>query len=86
VSGTGAIGGYTVVNLFSTVRLARMLDLFVRVNNVFDKRYATAGFLTSNSFNPNGSFRADPDDWTNENGVSPAAPRAAWAGLRLHWD
>jgi len=86
VSGTGTIGGYTVVNLFSTVHITRILDFLVRVNNVFDKRYVTAGFLTSNSFNPNGSFRADPDDWTNENSVSPAAPRGAWAGLRLHWE
>ena len=35
--------------------LAKMADLFVRIVNVFDKHYATAGFLTSNSFNPNGS-------------------------------
>ena len=85
VIGTGSIGGYAVVNLFSTVHIASTLDVFVRLNNVFDRKYATAGFLTSNSFEPTGRFRANPDDWTNENAISPAAPRAAWAGIRLHW-
>ena len=60
--------------------------LFVRVVNVFNKQYATAGFLTSNTFNPNGTFRADPDDWTNENAVSPAQPRAVWLGMRFRWE
>jgi outer membrane receptor protein involved in Fe transport len=85
VSGTGRIGGYTAVNLHSTYRLGKSADLFVRVANVFDKRFATAGFLTSNSFNANGSFRADPDDWTNENAVSPSQPRAVWVGMRFRW-
>jgi iron complex outermembrane receptor protein len=86
IIGTGSIGGYAVVNLFSTLRIGRRVDVFVRVNNVFDRHYATAGFLTSNSFDPDGTFRHDPHDWTNENAVSPSAPRAAWVGLRLHWD
>jgi len=86
VIGTGSIGGYAVVNLFTTVRINKWADIFARVNNLFDRKYATAGFLTSNSFNANGSFRDDPDAWTNENAVSPAAPLSAWAGVRLHWD
>ena len=49
-------------------------------------RFATAGFLTSSSFNPNGSFRTNPADWSNENAVGPAAPRAIWAGVRLRFD
>ena len=52
---------------------------------MFDKEYATAGFLTTNTFNPNGLFLTDPDDWTNENAVSPGAPRI-WAGIRVHLD
>ena len=51
--------------------------------NAFNKQYETAGFLTSNTFNPNGSFRPDPDTYSNENAVSPATPRAIWAGVRL---
>jgi len=51
-----------------------------------NREYATAGFLTSNSFNPNGTFRPNPNDWTNENAVSPAAPRAIWAGVRINFN
>jgi len=86
ILGTGTVGGYATVNLFTTVRINKSIDLFARVNNVFDRKYATAGFLSSNAFDPNGAFRPDPDDWTNENSVSPGAPIAAWAGIRLHWD
>lgn len=73
------------MNLDSTWHVAKRVDLFVRVVNVFDKHYATAGFLTTNSFNPDGTFRADPDDWTNENAVSPGQPIAVWAGVRVRF-
>jgi outer membrane receptor protein involved in Fe transport len=86
ISGTGWIPGYAVVNLQGTFKVAKAFDVFARVANVFDKQYATGGFLTGNSFNANGTFRANPNDWTNENAVSPAAPRALWAGVRLRWN
>ena len=85
IAGSGWISGYTVLNLNSTFHVGKAVDVFVRVVNVFDKQYATAGFLTSSSFNPDGSFRADPGEWTNENAVSPAQPRAAWVGVRFRW-
>jgi iron complex outermembrane recepter protein len=59
------------------------VQLFARVVNLFDRRYATAGFLTSNAFTPSGTFIANPSNWTNENAVSPAQPFAVWAGVRL---
>jgi outer membrane receptor protein involved in Fe transport len=83
--GSGHIGGYSVVNLDTTWHMTKWSDLFVRVVNVFDKHYATAGFLASNVFNPDGTFRPDPDDWTNENSVSPAQPIAVWAGVRVRF-
>jgi outer membrane receptor protein involved in Fe transport len=86
VAGSGWISGYTVLNLHSSYRIGKFAEVFVRVVNVFDREYATAGFLTSNPFNPNGSFRADPKNWTNENAVSPAQPRAVWVGMRFRWD
>ena len=86
IIGTGRIGGYGVVNLDSTFRVSKALDVFVKVANLFDNHYATAGFLTSNGFNPDGTFRANPDDWTSENAVSPAQPLAIWAGVRLHFE
>lgn len=86
VIGTGQIGGYSVVNMQSTYHFGKVVDVFFRLTNVLDHKYATAGFLTSNPFNPNGSYRFNPDDWTNENAVSPAQPRAIWAGVQLHWE
>ena len=76
VVGSGWIPGYAVVNLQSSYHVSKRLELFARLGNLFDKRYATAGFLTSSSFNPNGSLIANPNDLPNENAVSPGAPRA----------
>ena len=86
VSGSGWIPGYTALNLQSTYHITKHAEIFARLINLFDKRYATAGFLTSSSFNPNGSFIPNPNNWPNENAISPAAPRAIWAGLRVQWE
>jgi outer membrane receptor protein involved in Fe transport len=86
VSGSGWTSGYAVVNLQSTYHITKRVQVFARLVNVFDKQYATAGFLTSSSFNPNGSFIPNPNNWPNENAVSPAAPRAIWVGMRLQWE
>ena len=83
IAGSGWIPGYAVVNLRTTYRVSKRLELFARLGNLFDKRYATAGFLTSNSFNPNGSLISNPDNWPNENTVSPGAPRAVFGGIRV---
>ncbi len=86
IAGTGWIPGYAVINLQSTYRLTKHAELFARLVNLLNKEYSTAGFLTSNSFNPNGSFRPNPGDWTNENAVAPGQPRAIWAGVRVNFD
>jgi outer membrane receptor protein involved in Fe transport len=85
-TGTGWIPSYAVVNLQGTYQLGKSVDLFARIVNVLDKQYSTAGFLTSSTFDPNGTFRANPDERTHENAVSPGTPRAVWAGVRLHFD
>jgi outer membrane receptor protein involved in Fe transport len=83
IEGSGWIPGYAVVNLHSTYHVTKKFEVFARLVNAFNKEYSTAGFLTANSFNPNGSFRFNPNAWTNENAVSPAQPRAIWAGVRI---
>jgi iron complex outermembrane receptor protein len=83
VQGTGRLPSYTVVNLQTSLRLAKQVQIFARIINLLDRKYSTAGFLTSNSFTPNGAFIANPNNWTNENAVSPAEPFAVWAGVRL---
>ncbi|HEX5459974.1 MAG TPA: TonB-dependent receptor [Steroidobacteraceae bacterium] len=83
IMGSGHIGGYVVVNLQGTYHVSPRFDVFARCANLLNRQYATAGFLTTSTFNPNGTYRFDPGDWTNENAVSPGAPFALWAGIRL---
>jgi outer membrane receptor protein involved in Fe transport len=85
-TGTGWIPSYAILQLQGTYHLEKSVDLFARIVNVLDKQYSTAGFLTTNTFNPNGTFRSNPLDRTHENAVSPGTPRAVWAGVRVHFD
>jgi outer membrane receptor protein involved in Fe transport len=86
ISGSGWIPGYTVVNLQSTYHLTKHADIFARLINLFDKQYATAGFLNTSAFTPNGTFIPDPNNRPHENAVAPAAPRAIWVGARVRWE
>ena len=85
INGSGWIPGYTTLNLNAAYRFNSTFEVFARVTNVLNKDYYTAGFLTQNVYNPNGTFRADPDDWTNENDVVPGAPRQVWGGVRARF-
>ncbi|MBV8402930.1 MAG: TonB-dependent receptor [Gammaproteobacteria bacterium] len=86
ILGSGRLPAYAVTDLHATVRIAAGCELFAKVANLFDRHYATAGFLASNSFTAAGTFIAAPAGWTNEDLVSPAQPRALWAGVRLRRD
>lgn len=79
--GPGRLPGYAILNLNGEASLGGGWQLFAKVNNVFDKRYATAGALAENPF-VGGSFQTNPDDWRRETFVAPGAPRAAWVGVR----
>lgn len=77
----GPIPGYGVVNLDATYRLTRDWGLFLKVNNVLDKEYETAGVLGENFFNgPGQTF--DATAVTDEQFRSVAAPRGVWLGVR----
>jgi len=79
--GLGKIPGYAILNVNAEAKLGGGWQLFAKVNNVFDKRYATAGSLAENPF-VGGSFQANSADWHRETFVAPGAPRAAWLGVR----
>ncbi len=79
--GAGKVGGYAVLNLNAELGLGAGWQAFARVNNVFDRRYASAGVLAENPF-VGGVFQANPDNWRRESFVAPGAPRAAWVGVR----
>ena len=75
-----------MVNLQSTYHVTKHAEIFARLMNLFDKQYATAGFLTASSFAPNGTFIPNPANRPHENAVAPAAPRALWIGMRVRWE
>ncbi len=81
-NGAGRIGGFAVVDLTGSWKFGKNLELFGKVANLFDRRYATAGLLGENAFDAAGALQA-PADWRAEQFVGPGAPRAAWVGLRM---
>jgi outer membrane receptor protein involved in Fe transport len=68
---------------YAAYRFNKNIEIFARMTNVTNKDYYTAGFLTQNVYNSNGTFRTNPNDWTNENAVVPGAPREIWGGVRV---
>jgi outer membrane receptor protein involved in Fe transport len=91
--GSGKSPGYGVANLGARYNLNRMLQLFVQVNNLFDRRYYSGAQLGPTGFAASGSYIARPFA-AAPNGefpvqqatfYAPGAPRGAWAGLRLRF-
>ena len=72
----GKVPGYAVVNLDTHYSINHNWKLFGKINNLFDKDYATFGVLGGNIFNLDASSLP-----INEQFRSPAAPRAAWVGV-----
>ena len=72
------LDGYGVVNLRSTYRLDQGVELFVRVENLFDARYATAGVLAELEV-----FLHEVPDASDPRFIGPGQPRAAFAGVRV---
>jgi outer membrane receptor protein involved in Fe transport len=83
--GNGKVGGYTVANLTTRYRFNNGLELFGKITNLFDKRYASTAILGENVFGSNGSFLADPEDWTNEQFDAPGAPLGAFVGIKYRF-
>lgn len=70
------VSGYIVFNLRGEMRCNESIALFGRVDNLFDRRYATFG-LYGQADNVLGS------GFDNPRFVSPGSPRAAWIGIKL---
>jgi outer membrane receptor protein involved in Fe transport len=82
---SGLVPGYMVVNLDGRYRIAKNVELFARVNNLFDRKYATFGVLGENVFTgPDRSF--DPANGQPESFRGLGAPRGAWIGIRYELD
>jgi iron complex outermembrane receptor protein len=78
--------GYSVVSLRTTFKLAKQVELFANVQNLFDKRYSTLGILGDpTGVNapgvPTGVDSGDPS--VDSRFQSPGMPRAYFGGIRF---
>jgi outer membrane receptor protein involved in Fe transport len=92
--GEGSTHAYAVVNLGAEVRPVKALTLFVQVNNLFDKYYATAAQLAATGFTGAGAFVSRPFTGPVIGGerplvsstfYAPGAPRSFQVGARLRF-
>jgi len=88
--GSGKSPGYAVVNLGARYQLNRRLELFVKINNLLNRRYYTAAQLVTTGFTENHTINARPLPAVNgefplvhATFYAPGAPIGAWAGVRL---
>ncbi|MBI3094928.1 MAG: TonB-dependent receptor [Rhodocyclales bacterium] len=84
--GAGTAPGYAVLNLAARVKLDPRWQLSARINNLLDRRYATAGALAENPFNATGVFQTNSGNWTRESFYAPGAPRSIFIALNLSLD
>ena len=77
----GPVPGYTIFNLDARYNITEQLQVFGRINNLFNRKYQTAGVLGENFFTgPNFSYNlagAQPSMFS-----SPGAPFGIWVGIR----
>lgn len=92
--GEGKTDAYAVLNLGAELRPDRRLALYVQVNNVLDKEYATAAQLAATGFDAAGNFVARPFATPVIGGerpllsstfYAPGAPRSVQVGARLRF-
>jgi outer membrane receptor protein involved in Fe transport len=86
--GEGKTPGYTVFNFQTSYKFTPEWTLGLQVNNIFDKKYASAGRLGLNAFSPsiNGAigasgFNYNSSEWQGSSFLGTGAPRAAWVTL-----
>jgi iron complex outermembrane receptor protein len=72
--------GYAVFNLRASYQIDKTFQVYARVNNVLDNHYATYGTFFDINAIPNLANGGAP--FANPDSLSPAQPRAFYAGLR----
>jgi outer membrane receptor protein involved in Fe transport len=75
--------GYSVFNLHASYQINKTYQIYGRVDNVFDNRYSTFGTFFNTADIPNFANGGEP--FTDARTVSPARPRAFYAGLKATW-
>ncbi len=91
--GAGKTGGYAVLNLQARFQPSKRWQVVAHLNNVLDRRYASAAQLGPMGFSANGNFQVRPFG-ANANGdfplqstsfLAPGAPRSFWLGVKAQW-
>jgi iron complex outermembrane receptor protein len=72
--------GYAVFNLHTSYQVTKNLQLYGKVDNVFDNRYATYGTFFDTGALPNFT---NGGNFNDPRSLSPARPRAFYAGARV---
>jgi outer membrane receptor protein involved in Fe transport len=72
--------GYAVFNLRSSYQIDKNFQVYARLDNVFDNRYATYGTFFDTGAIPNFANGGAP--FTDPRSLSPARPRALYVGLK----
>jgi outer membrane receptor protein involved in Fe transport len=75
--------GYSVFNLHASYQINKTYQIYGRVDNVLDNRYSTYGTFFNTGDVPN--FANGGAAFTDARTVSPARPRAFYAGLKATW-
>ena len=83
--GKNKLAGYGILNLNANYEHVKGLNFFIRVNNVFDKKYASYASLGHNMVE-NGQIATDADQVKGSVFYAPGAPRAVFAGVRYGWN
>src|SRR6202165_949221 len=74
------LASYAVFNLHASYQINKTFQIYARADNVFDNRYATYGTFFDTGAIPN--LANGSAAFTDPRSVSPARPRAFYAGLR----
>jgi outer membrane receptor protein involved in Fe transport len=72
---------YAVFNLHGSYQINKTFQVYARVDNVFDNRYATYGTFFDTGAIPN--FANGGAAFTDPRSLSPARPRAYYTGLKV---
>ena len=74
------LAGYGVVNLRSSYRFDNGVELFARIENLLDARYATSGVLAELEV-----FLREVPDASVPRFIGPGMPRSAFGGIRVRF-
>ncbi len=72
--------GYAVFNVHASYQIDKTYQVYARVDNILDNRYATYGTFFDTTSVPN--FANGGNQFTDPRSLSPARPRAFYAGLK----